>query len=397
MIQLVIKDFKAGKVYLISTLLTLVLISIGFMLIRLTDDTPEVELYILVVLISCSITARLFILINESYQVDKQFISLPVSRNQMVKARYFSSLALIAISMIVHLTIVLTFGQFSQISNQTSLSILYEPTLWVILGLLLVIGNNLSYPFHFKFGFYMGSVISIFCQFILLVLIVFCAQFTSVQNLFNRLWEFIIHQHEALIIVVLVILFLFIACLIIGMFMIFVNTNLLKMFSSGSKSFIVTILFIAFIREIERRSTWTHLLSLPVSRSAMVKSKYILSILILSVNLAIWVISYQLIKGMFGIIEYEMTSAVVLTIWLNLLFHTGIFFFAFYRFNIIVTIGINVFSMLIPTVVLTITGHLKTQALPAFNNQFLILTILAFSIFVISYFSSLIHFKQKNI
>lgn len=188
-----------------------------------------------------------------------------------------------------------------------------------------------------------------------------------------------------------------IACLIVGMLMIFVNTYLLKMFASGSKSFIVTILFIAFIREIERKSIWTHLLSLPVKRSSMVKAKYLLSILVLTVNLFIWVISYQLIKGWLGIVEYQMTTAVVLTVWLNLLFHSGIFFFAFYRFNFIVTIGINVLSMLIPSVVMTLTGQLKTQALPTFNHQFLILTVLAFSIFIISYFLSLIHFKQKNI
>lgn len=213
MIKLVIKDFRASKIYLIPTLLTLLLISVGFMLIRLNDNTPEVELYILVMLISCSVTAKLFIVINEFNQTDKHFISLPVSRNQMVKARYFSSLALIVISLIVHLTIVLIFGQFSQISNQKSLSILYEPTLWIVLSVLLICGNNLSYPFHFKFGFYLGAVFSISVQFVLLLLILFCLQFTSAQNLFNRLWEFFIHQNEILIIVELIILFIFITWL----------------------------------------------------------------------------------------------------------------------------------------------------------------------------------------
>ena len=64
--------------------------------------------------------------------------------------------------------------------------------------------------------------------------------------------------------------------LVMGMLMIFINTNLSRMFASGASIIFVTIIF-PFISELKNRSIWQHTASLPVTRKSIVTARFIIS------------------------------------------------------------------------------------------------------------------------
>jgi len=184
--------------------------------------------------------------------------------------------------------------------------------------------------------------------------------------------------------------------MIAGMFMIFVNTNLPQMFTSGANSFIIVAILIPFFSEL-KNGVIVHTASLPVTRKGMVSARYAISLLIAFINLLVWVGVYiALTKVLNTDPKYSMTFTMAVIVWLNLLFNLSLFYFAFYRFNYFGAIAFYLLSIFVPLI-------LQANLLP--RLQFSVAgfpysmgsSVVIIGLFAVSYFFSWIYFPKKDL
>ncbi|MCK5402216.1 MAG: ABC-2 transporter permease [Flavobacteriaceae bacterium] len=185
--------------------------------------------------------------------------------------------------------------------------------------------------------------------------------------------------------------------LLMGMFMIFINTNLSRMFTSGTTSFIIVTIIVPFLLELKNKSVWIHTASLPVTRKNMVIARFLISLFIITINLLIWIIVYNvLLKILHSDPKYALNSNMIIFVWMNLLMGLAIFYFAYFRFNFIVAIGFYLFSMIFPQLLQTILNRTTGFVLEDFNQP-LGLSIMALTLFLFSFFYSIVHFRKKDL
>ncbi|WP_339753395.1 ABC-2 transporter permease [uncultured Winogradskyella sp.] len=184
--------------------------------------------------------------------------------------------------------------------------------------------------------------------------------------------------------------------LVVGMFMIFINTHLDRMFG-GSSSFIILTIIVPFLPELKNKSVWIQTASLPVSRKAMVTSRFLSSLLISAINLLIWVIVFNvLMKVLKSDPKYALSSTIISIVWMNLIFSLALFYFAYYRFSFMVALGFYLFSMIIPQLLQTLLNRTRGFVLEDFNQSFS-LSIMAISLLIISFSVSYFHFPKKDL
>ena len=188
--------------------------------------------------------------------------------------------------------------------------------------------------------------------------------------------------------------------LVRGMFTIFVNTHLDRMFAGGSNLIFLAAVW-PFLMEIKDTSPWMHTASLPVTRPAIVISRYLSSLSIAAINLVIWVLLFNLIQTLFipGS-EYVVGGKVAFYVWMDLLFHVGVFYFAYYRFNFIVAIAFYFIPIFLPTI---LRGVFSAEVIPMSDhviedgNLFSTGVLVAIGVFMVSFSSSIFHFHRKDI
>lgn len=185
--------------------------------------------------------------------------------------------------------------------------------------------------------------------------------------------------------------------LIMGMFMIFINTNLSRMFASGVTSFIIISVIVPFLPELKNKSVWIHTASLPVTRIDMVIARFLISLCIVTINLLIYIIVYNIfLKILHADPKYALNTDMIVFAWMNLLIGLALFYFAYFRFSFIVAVGFYLFSMIFPQLLQTVLNRTTGFVIEDFNQSFG-LSIMALILFIFSFFFSIIHFQKKDL
>lgn len=160
MLLLILKDFRANWLFqLLSLFVTVVLCLIT--LAAMQDDGGQIiiVLYGAIIVGMCSLISLVFMRADEYFKVDELYASLPVTRSQIVKARYSTSF--------VQILLVLTccfLSTKSELVHQggledPALRIIYHPIFWFVLLVLVLMLISISYPFYFKYGLERGVVV----------------------------------------------------------------------------------------------------------------------------------------------------------------------------------------------------------------------------------------------
>jgi hypothetical protein len=185
--------------------------------------------------------------------------------------------------------------------------------------------------------------------------------------------------------------------LILGMFMIFINTNLSRMFSSGVTSFIILTVIVPFLPELKNNTVRNYTASLPVTRKNMVIARFLISLAIITINLLIYIIVYNLLLNILNADpKYALSADMIVFAMMNLLISLALFYFAYFRFSFMVAMGFYLFTMMSPLLFQTILKRTTGFVIEDFN-QSLGLTIMALILFLFSFFYSIVHFRKKDL
>ncbi|MFT5436272.1 MAG: hypothetical protein ACI840_000916 [Ulvibacter sp.] len=185
--------------------------------------------------------------------------------------------------------------------------------------------------------------------------------------------------------------------LIMGMVMIFINTNLSRMFTSGVTSFIILTIIIPFLPELKNNAVRNHTASLPVTRKDMVIARFLISLSIITINLLIYIIVYNLLLNILNAdLKYALSMDMIVFVWMNLLIGLAFFYFAYFRFSFMVAMGFYLFTMIFPLLFQTILNRTNGYVIEDFN-QSQGLSIIALSLFFFSFFYSIVHFRKKDL
>ncbi len=184
--------------------------------------------------------------------------------------------------------------------------------------------------------------------------------------------------------------------LIMGMFFIFVNSQLDRMFAGASSIIIITVV-LPFIPELQSKGFRVNTASLPVTRKAMVVSRYLISLIIVTVNLMLWVaIYYGLMFLLNRDVIYLIGPGLIIIVWMILLFNLALFYFAYYRFSFFVAMGFYLFSMVFPQIFKTLLKQFNGFVIEDIN-QSVVMAIISVLLFVLSFFYSILHFQKKDL
>jgi ABC-type transport system involved in multi-copper enzyme maturation permease subunit len=184
--------------------------------------------------------------------------------------------------------------------------------------------------------------------------------------------------------------------LMMGMLMIFLNTNLSRMFASGGSIIFVTIM-IPFISELKNRSVWQHTASLPVTRKSIVTARFIVSLTIIALNILLWVGAYHLLMVLLGTDpKYALSSAIIILVSMNLVLNLALFYLVYFRFSLAIAIGIYLFLIIVPSFVQTYL-NLNHGLLIENFNQPLVLSISATGMLIISFLCSFSYFNKRDL
>ena len=211
MLQLIIKDFRANGTYQLWSLAILFSISTLYIWLVLNANTniePELILYTLTVLLSSSFVSLLFFIQDDLSKTDEVFVSLPVTRGEVVMAKYVSSFlqlgfALFAHFLGFHLGILLHGG-----ASSFDLAFILTPKFWLALPLVLVLFKSFSYPLYFRFGLSTGAIIHSIIQFFLLVTVIVSVRIFNLATFMNQVLEWISNQNAFATLALLIISFL---------------------------------------------------------------------------------------------------------------------------------------------------------------------------------------------
>lgn len=157
-----------------------------------------------------------------------------------------------------------------------------------------------------------------------------------------------------------------------------------------------------FVPERQNNNAWMHLGSLPVKRTSLFVARYLSSFCIILFNLVLWFLAYTLLEKVMGKEPQAIfTPKLILIVWYNALIVWAIFYFAFFRYNLLVTIILFAVALLLPALLRVAFTGLKDGFSPYFVPEemglFWAETALTASLFVLSFVVSLLHFQKKDI
>ncbi len=191
-LKLVLKDFRANWAYQLDSMVLLFALSTLFIYIMLLENAqldPEVVIYFMMMLMSTSIVSLLFMKMDELYKMDELFVSLPVTRTEIVIGKYLSSIIQVLLALPVHFMGVQLGFYFHGSLKNPELAFIYNPLLWIAMGSVILLFKSYAYPFYFKFGLSIGVAIHSVIQFLLLVLFILSSQLFNLQLIINKVVE----------------------------------------------------------------------------------------------------------------------------------------------------------------------------------------------------------------
>jgi len=209
--KLIKKDFRAHWAYQLDGMVLLFAISTLFIYIMLQENSkadPELIIYFMVMLLSTSIVSLLFITIDELYKIDEIFVSLPVTRTEIVIAKYSSSFIQVLLALPVHFLGVQLAIFFNGSLEDSGLEVIYNPILWLSMGGILLFFKSYAFPLYFKFGLAIGAAIHIGIQFLLLVILILSFQLFNLRFLIEKLIEWSDGQNEYLLFTAIAVAFI---------------------------------------------------------------------------------------------------------------------------------------------------------------------------------------------
>lgn len=134
--------------------------------------------------------------------------------------------------------------------------------------------------------------------------------------------------------------------LAVSMFIIVANTNMIRIFA-GSGSSIAIIAIYTFMLERKTASAWTHIASLPVTRTEMNTARFISVLLISTTNLILWALSYHsLLYFVIESFEHSASISVIVFAFMNILIYLALYFIFYYRVNNIVIMIVYIIPVL---------------------------------------------------
>ena len=205
-IKLILKDFKAHWRYWLDGLVLLFVISTLFIYMMLLQNAkfdPEVLFYFMVMLLSTSVVSLLFMKLDELSKVDEIFVSLPITKTEIIIAKYISSIVLVMLALPVHFLGVQLGVYFYGGQGLPDVEITYNPLLWLSMGAVLLFFKSYAYPLYFKFGLSIGVAIQSAIQFLLIILLILSINVFNFQIPFNNLIEWVFSQNGYLVFAVI--------------------------------------------------------------------------------------------------------------------------------------------------------------------------------------------------
>ncbi len=181
LLRLFARDFRANGLYLATSLGILFVMSTGLAYGVLGEppqgyddrwvlaDSIEMLLYLSMIIVSTKLASILFFKIDEMNDVQGTFASLPVARNEIVKARYMSSLVQVLVVLGVHLLAILPAALIRGGLDHIGLKLIYHPAVWIISFVLVLLSNSFSFPVYFRFGLTRGLAVFTVIQVLMLV------------------------------------------------------------------------------------------------------------------------------------------------------------------------------------------------------------------------------------
>ncbi len=186
MLVLVIKDFRANWKYVVLGLTVLLTLSLSFIYTALKAPfavDPDLLIYFLLVIVSSIVFSLLFLMIEQMYNTNMLFASLPISRKQFVVQRYMATYLQFVLALGAHF-IGLQIGiYFYEVTDQTILEPIYNPHVWLLNLLAMMFINGFSMPFYFKHGLRKGILI------IGLIQCFSCISFVYIMISFTEIWD----------------------------------------------------------------------------------------------------------------------------------------------------------------------------------------------------------------
>jgi len=162
MLQLVIKDFRANWTYVLLGLAVLLTLSMSFIYTALKapfEVDPDILIYFLIVIVSSIVFSLLFLMLEQLYNTNILFASVPISRKQFVEQRYLTTYLQFLLSLGVHFLGLQIGIYFYGAIDHSTIEPLYSPLIWLLILIVMIIINGFSMPFYFKFGLRKGVFI----------------------------------------------------------------------------------------------------------------------------------------------------------------------------------------------------------------------------------------------
>lgn len=184
--------------------------------------------------------------------------------------------------------------------------------------------------------------------------------------------------------------------LVLAMFTTFMNSKTQELFTSGVANIIIVVIG-SFALEQKANGARGYIASLPLTRKSIVLARYISSLSIILFNFLINLLVFFLLES---ILKPELASIlspkVILYAGMYLLIHISLYFFFFYRFNLIVVMITYLLPMLLWTALSSQDDSLSASIIGN-PRLFLFWCLAGLGLFMVSLFSSLYYYQKKDL
>lgn len=183
--------------------------------------------------------------------------------------------------------------------------------------------------------------------------------------------------------------------LVLSMFITFVNTHTLRIFSSGIGNVIMIILG-TFAVEQSNNVIRIHTASLPVSRKEIVFARFVSSLIIVLLNTVMHFIVFNLLTMFIHQEPVHTTVGLFLFAMIYGVFQLSVYYLIFYRANLVISMIIFVLPIMIWTAISPNSGFLKELALG--DPWYLLLfTLGTFLLLPLSFYTTVRYYRSKDL
>ncbi|MEO9869689.1 ABC-2 transporter permease [Ekhidna sp.] len=191
------------------------------------------------------------------------------------------------------------------------------------------------------------------------------------------------------------ILLLSLFMLLMSMFITFINTNTLGIFSSGIGNIIMIIIGV-FAVEQSSNVVRMHTASLPVTRKEIIIARFLSSSIIVSVNT---IIHFGVFNALESIIHAEPNYTDLGFFSYALIYgilQLAIYFIVFYRVTLVVAVIIFVMPAILYTSISSKSGFLN-DLIPGNSWYLFLFMLVTIGVTVLSLYSTIVYFRKKDL